>query len=201
MGRHLWRGSLSLQPYHRTFEVFDERNGLSNKAVCGILEDNAGNIWLTTQGGISCLNIEDYSFINYTHANGLPLQEINMHACLKTTDGTFVVGGSNGFISFRPQHLKKNPHIPKIVITDFKIWNNSFPQYDTPIHQIETDNKIYLKYDQSQFSVSYAALNYIFPIPTNMLINWKDLTKAGTTSTTSLLQITQTSLPENISSG
>lgn len=164
----LWVGTYGegVCRYNRTtelFDVFDERNGLSNKAVCGILEDNAGNIWLTTQGSISCLNIEDYSFINYTHANGLPLQEINMHACLKTTDGTFVVGGSNGFISFRPQHLKKNPHIPKIVITDFKIWNNSFPQYDTPIHQIETDNKIYLKYDQSQFSVSYAALNYIFP--------------------------------------
>lgn len=84
----LWVGTYGegVCRYNRTtelFEVFDERNGLSNKAVCGILEDNAGNIWLTTQGGISCLNIEDYSFINYTHANGLPLQEINMHACLK----------------------------------------------------------------------------------------------------------------------
>lgn len=145
------------------FEVFDERNGLNNKAVCGILEDNANNIWLTTQGGISCLNREDSIFINYTHTNGLPLQEINMHACLKSLEGTFYVGGSNGFITFRPQYLKKNPYIPKMAITDFKIWNNDTKETDNPLYLIETNNKITLKYNQSQFSISYAALNYIFP--------------------------------------
>lgn len=147
----------------KLFETFNERNGLNNKAVCGILEDNMGNIWVTTQGGISCLNKTDRSFVNYTHANGLPLLEINMHACLKSSDGTFFVGGSNGFITFRPQHLKKNPYIPKIVITDFKIWNNSSSEADIPMHLIETNNQIDLQYNQSQFSISYAALNYIFP--------------------------------------
>lgn len=167
--RHgLWIGTYGggvcyLNRTTRQFQVFDERNGLNNKAICGILEDDDNNIWLTTQGGISCLNREKGSFINYTHANGLPLQEINMHACLKGSDGTFFIGGSNGFITFRPQYLKKNLYIPKIVITDFKIWNNSAKGSINPMRQINTDTPIYLRYNQSQFSVSFAALNYIFP--------------------------------------
>ena len=145
------------------FQIFDEQNGLNNKAVCGILEDNSGNIWLTTQGGISCLNKANNMFVNYTHANGLPLLDVNMHACLKSSDGTFFVGGSNGFVSFRPQHLKKNPCIPRIVITDFRIWNNNSKETINPMQLIETSSKINLAYNQSQFSISYAALNYIFP--------------------------------------
>lgn len=143
------------------FYVFDERQGLSSNAICGILEDKLGNIWVTTQGSISCL--KNGKFINYTHANGLPLQEINMHACLRGSDGAFYVGGNNGFISFQPEYLKKNPYIPKIAISGFKIWDNNKKGDTDPLYYIHANGKIKLRYNQSHFSISYAALNYIFP--------------------------------------
>ncbi len=108
-----------------TFHTFDHTNGLSSNVICGILEDERKNIWVTNQLGISCLSRKDLRFTNYTQLNGFPLQEINMHACMKSRNGTFYIGGSNGFVSFRPNELKKNPHIPRIVISDFKIWNTS----------------------------------------------------------------------------
>ena len=46
--------------------------GLVNQNVLSILEDNDGDIWLGTKGGISRYNPADAQFTNYTMDDGLP---------------------------------------------------------------------------------------------------------------------------------
>jgi len=76
-------------------------------------------------------------------------------------------GGINGFNAFHPDSVKDNPHIPPIVITDFKIFNQSVP-IGTNGHSylqksiMETE-EITLFYKDNFFSFEFSALDYTIP--------------------------------------
>jgi hypothetical protein len=46
-------------------------------------------------------------------------------AYFKSKTGEMFFGGLNGFNAFYPDQVKDNPHIPPVVITDFKKFNES----------------------------------------------------------------------------
>jgi signal transduction histidine kinase/DNA-binding response OmpR family regulator len=58
-----------------------------------------------------------------------------------------------------------NPHVPPVVLTDFKIFNKSvLREKDSPLNSpISETNEIILNYDQSIFSFEFAALDYSAP--------------------------------------
>ena len=43
--------------------------------------------------------------------------------CYKSKDGEMFFGGNKGVNAFYPDKIIDNPHIPKIVITDFQLFN------------------------------------------------------------------------------
>ena len=51
-----------------SFTTFDIEDGLANKAINSIAEDEYGNLWLCTDGGISRFDGEQ--FINYFKEDG-----------------------------------------------------------------------------------------------------------------------------------
>lgn len=164
---NLWIGTYGagickLNKANNTFETYDSNNGLNNLDICGILQDSENNIWITTQAGVSMLEEKTKHFINYTKENGLPLRNINMRAFYKDSDGILYVGGGNGFVSFNPEERPVNHYVPQIVITDFEIAGDDKGTEEVK-NKIKEKNKITLNYKQSYFSISYSALNYIYP--------------------------------------
>jgi signal transduction histidine kinase len=53
---------------------------LPNDVIYGILEDELGNLWLSTNKGISKFNLKTDSFRNYDHHDGLQINEFNQGA-------------------------------------------------------------------------------------------------------------------------
>lgn len=160
-------------PKNITFSHFTEEDGLPNNFIYGILEDEEGMLWLSTNKGISKFNPENNSFRNYDVSDGLQSNEFNRNAYHKSRDGEMFFGGINGINSFYPRLLEDNFHIPPVVITDFKIFNESVPydRYITlrnvdessmPEHKTEID-EIRLSYEDKVFSIEYAALDYTVP--------------------------------------
>jgi signal transduction histidine kinase len=147
-------------------KTFDVGNVLPNNRIHAITQDKKGNIWISTNYGISRLNTEIQSIRNYSKEDGLQGDQFYQQSFLKTRGGELYFGGYNGFNSFNPDSLRDNDFIPPVYITDFQIFNKPVTyagleaQFQTHISEAKT---IKLNSDQSVFSFSFAAINYTHP--------------------------------------
>ncbi len=157
----LWIGTLGggLNKFDReeeTFTRYTEKDGLPNNVIYGILEDDDGYLWLSTNKGLSKFSLQTESFRNYDIHDGLQMNEFNQGAFHKN-NGKLFFGGIKGFIAFFPDNIKNNPNIPSIVITKFK-------KFDEIIKTNVTDTeKSVLSYKDKYFSFEFAALDYRNP--------------------------------------
>ncbi|WP_446368394.1 two-component regulator propeller domain-containing protein [Coleofasciculus sp. G3-WIS-01] len=143
-----------------TFTHYTENDGLPSNSVVGILADDNGNLWLSTGNGLSKFNPEAETFRNYDVGDGLQGNEFDgVKAYAKTKDGAMLFGGLNGFNLFYPDQVKDNPHIPPIVITDFRIFDQTVKL--NPAISVAKDIK--LSYKDNFFSFEFAALDYTNP--------------------------------------
>jgi len=168
----LWIGTYGgLNRFNRdseTFTRYTEKDGLANDVIYGILEDDDGNLWMSTNKGISKFNPRTESFKNYDVRDGLQGSEYYPGAYYKSKRGEMFFGGSNGFNAFLPGEIVDNTHIPPIVITDFRLFNESVlpkkPGRRTIITKtISEADEICLYHHQDVFSFEFAALDYSAP--------------------------------------
>ena len=147
------------------FIYYTDKNGLPNNTVYGILEDENGNLWLSTNKGLSKFNPEQLTFKNFSMLDGLQSNEFNWNAFYKTSSGEFYFGGINGFNVFDPLKVSENDFIPPVFITDFQIFYESVALNDKSIFKTSDSGieKITLNYDQNVLSFEFAALDYTSP--------------------------------------
>lgn len=145
-------------------KTYDNTNVLPNDRIHAITQDNNGDIWISTNSGISRLNPEIQSIRNYSKEDGLQGDQFYQQSFLKTRKGELYFGGYSGFNSFYPDSLNDNNFMPPVYITDFQIFNKPVDYNDAqfPVN-ISEAKEITLKWDQSVFSFSFAAINYIHP--------------------------------------
>ncbi|MBE9481563.1 MAG: histidine kinase [Bacteroidetes bacterium] len=155
----IWAGGFGLNKYipgENAFKHYTEYNGLSNNNVMGILEDNSGNLWISTQNGLSKFDPLTETFENFFSKDGLQDNEFTV-ACCKLKNNYLIFGGKNGMNIFNPEKICKNQNIPNVSISKFMIFdkktNYEFPQTKT----------VKLKHNQNYFSFEFAALDFSFP--------------------------------------
>ncbi|SFF68214.1 Signal transduction histidine kinase [Salegentibacter agarivorans] len=155
------------------FVRYTEKDGLSNNVIKGILEDSLGNLWLSTNNGLSKFDPEKETFRNYSVYDGLQNNEFQELAYLKRYDGEMLFGGINGFNAFYPDEIQDNLIPPETVITNFSISNNPVEVGEkingkTILEKsILNKNKVELKYFQNNVSFEFAALHYASPKKNN----------------------------------
>jgi hypothetical protein len=128
----------------------------------GILEDHDGQIWISTNKGVSKFDPTTSTFRNYTESDGLQSDQFNRWSSLTLSTGDLLFGGTNGFNMFNPKAMVDNKHMPKVYITDFKVFNKPVPIGDNEIlsQNILLTKEITLSYSQNVFSFEFTALNY-----------------------------------------
>jgi diguanylate cyclase (GGDEF)-like protein len=152
------------------FKAYRMRDGLPNDSVLGILEDDRGNLWLSTHRGLSRFDPSRGTFRNYDSNDGLQGNDFRGAACWKSRSGELFFGGSHGFNVFHPEQIQDNPNAPPIVILDFQLFNKSVPvqkkQEDGRVilrESISETDQIALSFRDAVFSFQFAALHYVAP--------------------------------------
>jgi len=151
--------------HSESFTHFNISDGLPNEVIYGILEDDNGYLWISTNKGLSRFNPNvsgKAAFKNFDISDGLQSNEFNNGSFFKSKNGELFFGGVNGFNSFFPKSINVNKYLPPVVFTDFKIFNKSVDVNPDSILKktIAYTNHIELDYDQSVFSIEFSALNY-----------------------------------------
>ncbi len=160
----LWVGSDGggLNKFDRaasTFAHYREKDGLPNDTVYGILEDDQGYLWLSTNNGLARFDPASETFKTYNASDGLQSNEFNQGAYHRGREGELFFGGINGLTAFFPGEIQDNPHPPPVVLTAFQVFNQtvSLPRSISEIGDIQ------LSYRDSVFSFEFAALDYTAP--------------------------------------
>lgn len=167
----LWVGTSDglnkFDPESETFTRYHEQDGLPNTFIYGILGDGRGNLWMSTNRGLSTLRQAQgealsgaVEFRNYDLKDGLQSYEFNTGAYHRSKrTGEMFFGGINGLNIFHPDSVRDDSYLPPIVLTDFK-------KFDLPV-KLEADiadlGEIELAYEENVFSFEFAALDFTHP--------------------------------------
>jgi ligand-binding sensor domain-containing protein/class 3 adenylate cyclase len=147
----------------RETKNYTEREGLSNNVVYGLLEDSDGNIWASTNKGISKFNTKTRKFTNYNVKDGLQSNEFNTNAYYKSSKGLLYFGGINGYNVFNPKEISGNPNPPRAIITEVTLSTKGNKLKKVLVENIVYSEKLELDYDQNDLSFQFAATNYSDP--------------------------------------
>lgn len=163
--QHLWActaNGLNLMGSDGRFQRFFKKDGLPNDVVYGLLEDGEGNIWASTNQGLSKISFQNGVFKtqNFTTANGLPGNEFNQHAFLKTRDGKLLFGGTDGLVIFDPKTIQPNAYTPPVALTDFQLFGQTQGIGGILKKAINETEEITLPYHQNFIALEYAALGF-----------------------------------------
>ncbi len=146
------------------YKNYTEQDGLPNNVIYGILSDENGNLWLSTNNGISKFNPFTEKFRNYDILDGLQSNQFFWGAFCKARDGELFFGGVNGLNSFYPNELKDNEHIPPIYITNIS-FIPSKKKNKIPVKKSALWNgkNLKLPYDTYTLNIEFAALDFTTP--------------------------------------
>ncbi len=145
------------------FESFGTRQGLANDYVLNGVEDKSGNLWVTTEGGLSCLHSKDRHIINYDSYDGLPAVGFSEGTCAKDAQGNLVFGTSQGLITFNPAHLQRALKPSGMLLTSLQVNNVEIDPgsenniADTDINYLSV---LTLKFDQNTLAINYMIPDY-----------------------------------------
>ncbi|MDR0231909.1 MAG: response regulator [Dysgonamonadaceae bacterium] len=159
-------GLCSFDEKQGKFKTFNTHSGLLNNNICSIIESENGHLWISSITGITDFNPKNSEYKNYTYSHVININEFSPGSGIMTDNGTVFFGGNNGIIFFNPKQLNINPHIPPVVLERLFIDNEEIiPEKSSPIlkKNLNFEKEIVLKHNQSNVSIEYSALNYIFP--------------------------------------
>lgn len=149
----------------KTVTVYGEKQGLPS-VVFGILPDNSGRLWLSTNDGIYRFDPPSGKSRQFTHNDNLQSRQFNYNAVYKASDGKFYFGGIQGFNVFHPDSIHASRARNAVTLTNFQLFNRDVPAggKNTPLSRIISyENHITLPHHQSVLGIEYAALNYLAP--------------------------------------
>ena len=108
----IWMGTYGsglqiYDPQTGTVQVIDQRGGLSNNTVVGILVDEEGIRWVSTFMGINLVSPQGEVIAQLFEEDGLSNNEFNRYSYFRDSRGRLLFGSVNGVNIIEPESLKE----------------------------------------------------------------------------------------------
>lgn len=143
------------------FVSYTTHHGLINDNVRGILEDEWGRLWVSTNNGLSCFDTATNCFVNYTGEDGLPANQFYWNAHFRSAGGILYFGGLKGLVGIEPKLGQAGLPPSKVKLTRLRIMNDEvFPDGKHLDTDIAMANVLKLHESDKSFSIEFSALNY-----------------------------------------
>jgi signal transduction histidine kinase/DNA-binding response OmpR family regulator/ligand-binding sensor domain-containing protein len=149
---------------NRVIKQFFEEDGLCNNIVYSLYNDRNGDVWMSTNRGISRFSNTENRFRTY-----LPGDFFMDDAYFMDPNGIIYYGGYTGVVSFHPQLIQENNVVTKPVIESLTIYNQQVYPGDTIDGYVVLTRPVWLsqslklRYNLNTFGFSFNA--YPFQIP------------------------------------
>ena len=180
----------------------------SKLLILGITEDENKSMWVSTGGELInvVLSVDSktghpvFRCYTYNDKDGLQSCDFNQRSLKRLYTGEIVVGGLYGLNRFRPDNIKYNSTLPKVMFTGFQLFNEEVKvgeEYAGRIILPEALNEtqeIVLDYKQNVFTVLFASDNYVLPEKTQYFYKLDGFNEDWLTSMSDMHRVTYTNL-------
>jgi ligand-binding sensor domain-containing protein len=164
----LWLGSDRFGLYRRiidkqgnvAFKAYTMADGLASNNVRGILEDDSGNLWISTTNGLSFLDRESLRFSNLYKEDGLGSNQFYWNAYCKTADGTLYFGTVDGLVGIDAESIFSNVQKYKVTLTNVVVNNRPVFPGKCIDADISISKRMVIHEKEKSFRISFSALNY-----------------------------------------
>jgi len=154
----LWMMDLSSLNEPRITNINDKKG--VNNTVYSTIPDKEGNLWMSTNQGITKFEIDKSTFTNFGLGDGLQQEEFNRLAFTACQNGELVFGGINGLTIFNPKNiiLQEEVYQPKLLGVSVLNDINS-----TQFKGLVNQPSITLNYDQNDLEFQFFIPSYRTP--------------------------------------
>lgn len=161
----LWLGTtgsgiIQLNTKTGTTKIYSKKEGLPNNFIYGILSDQKGTLWLSTNRGLSAFSRRTKTVKNFTEVNGLMSNEFNTGAYFSSKTGDLFFGGIAGYNFFNPVKLTVKQTPLTVSFLKFKFDDNWLTPADknAPFNAaFSQTKKLLLRYNQRSFTIRFVA--------------------------------------------
>jgi signal transduction histidine kinase/ligand-binding sensor domain-containing protein len=151
-------GIIQLGPDYKIKKIYATKDGLSNAGVYKIFSVGDSSLVVTSNNGISVLNLNTHKFQTYYQQDGLHSNSFE-EACGFMKDGIIYAGGVKGFTIITPSKFTTNSIVPRVYISRVSI--------ETDNHRADTANinlkTLIIPSDVLQTSLYFSGINYSSP--------------------------------------
>jgi ligand-binding sensor domain-containing protein len=134
--------------------------GLANNMTYSILKDNTGNMWVSTNSGISRINPVTGIIKTFGMNEGLSINEFNSGASYKDYDNQFFMGGMGGLVSFYPDSINNElieTADQRIIINEIKV-SGELKHYK---RSVEMPDTLFLNKGEDNIQVNFSSTDFL----------------------------------------
>lgn len=141
------------------FTIINRASGLENAHVLAVTQDRSGAVWLSTNGGISC--IKNDKIFNYSHRDHVPIGNFMGHSVAGDRQGNLYFGAISGLCMFNPVKVLETVETPTPVIVELMMLESSSKRSDLPMEiQLAGKSEIKLRAGQNSFDIAFSSRNF-----------------------------------------
>ncbi len=171
---NLWAGTYGggLNRFDRKtgrFERITASDGLASDLVYGILEDERGRLWVSSNKGLTELDPRAGTFHVWDVQDGLQSDEFNGGACARSARGEMFFGGIAGFNAFFPSEIVLRTDPAPAVLTELLLANRPVPPGGSVggrkvlTRFVGYSDEVVLSHEDDVVSIEFSALHFSAP--------------------------------------
>lgn len=149
----------------QVFVRFNTAKDLIKGTIYGLLPDDEGNLWISTNAGLIRFNADTKSAQIFDESDGLQNNQFNDYAFCKASDGMLLFGGIKGISYFYPVNVKQKPLPLSLKFTGLEVFNKAVSAGDeTQLLENHIDQLRELRFvpEYKQFSILFNTFNYVY---------------------------------------
>lgn len=135
------------------FYSFLDEGLLVEPCICGLVEDDRHNLWITTTHGLFMYDKSRGMVSKFRMADVMSVRHFNYTSTFRNSHGRLFLGSVNGMISFYPNDLSTHVIYPNVLVRSVSVG-------DKRILPAGLDTPVEISYDEANLvTIEYAGIN------------------------------------------
>lgn len=159
-------GALNYDPESgKIVRTLSEQEGLMSNRVSSLIVDAQGMLWVGTNRGVDCVNLQSGTIVHLTKADGLAGNHNESRACFLSRTGTVYLGGTQGLSEIPKNAIRFSARSVPVRLTNLLLFNRAVEVGDTTVlkNALHTLSEITLKPTDNYVAFEFAAMDFDQP--------------------------------------
>ena len=138
-----------------TIVDFNSLDQISSSRITSIIEDDEGNMWISSKNGIYEYQRKDSTLLKHGGFDLITNREFHINSSFRDSEGKIYFGGIEGVIAITPSVETRDETIEPPAITSIQLYNDRLPS--AYAEKAFRDKKLRLAFNQNYFTFNFAS--------------------------------------------